>query len=85
MKESCLLKGEEAAKARRRRKERSGPEWTPQSLAIALSASMMITGFILQTDAAGAEGRVIGLLLILAGMVLVYFIIRDEAKDGGGD
>ncbi len=81
MAKSCVLKGQEVAEARRRAKEnKGGPDLPPTTWGKLVSASMMLTGFLLQTDFASPNMRVAGIGLALSGIILISIIIYIEGK-----
>lgn len=81
MAKSCLIKGQEVAEARKRAKENpGGPDLPPTTWGKLISASMMLTGFLLQTDFASPNMRIAGIGLALAGIILISIIIYHEGK-----
>ena len=81
MAKSCVLKGQEVAEARRRAKESGGrPDLPPTTWGKLISASLMLTGFLLQTDFASPNMRLAGIGLVVSGIILISIIIYIEGK-----
>ncbi|GEM_PF-6887918 len=81
MAKSCVLKGQEVAEARRRAKERKGgPDLPLTTWGKLVSASLMLTGFLLQTDFVSPEMRLAGIGLVIMGIVMISIIIYTEGK-----